>query len=246
MVDLSPLLTAPGNLILSLLVPLAASDDEARASLAVTIGLVFWLAVLLFGWLGASRLRRLYANARQTMRPADALILHGLNEAGSGARRAVESVSWPAVWGAAWRAEVVHLGLYVLVPLAWEGGRAVLIMVFFPLMMLGFGDKHVSATDGTLAHLRSPECWTFVGFCSGPRSDFLHEPVIDASTCVSPGNCAPGRALVPDSGGWLWKVLWALLSLAWIGAWRNPPESTRTQEASTLKISQKIWLFACQ
>ncbi len=231
MVDFSPLLTTPGKLILALLVPVVPGDDEARASPTVTVGFVFWLAALLLGWLAASRLRALYADARKATRPLESGILAELREAGGLARRAAESVSWPAVWGALWRAQLVHIGLYLLIPLAWEIMRRVLIMVLFPFMMLGFSEKHVSATDGTLAHLHSPACWTFVAFCVGPRSEFLHEPVIDASTCVTPGNCAPGRVLVADSGGWLWKTLWALLSLAWIGLWwsaRAAPQVNRS------------------
>ena len=108
--------------------------------------------------------------------------------------------------------------LYALVPLAWEIGRWALLIIFLPFTVLSFADQKRGATDGTLDHLARPACWTFATPCAGPRSGFLHTPVVQASQCVN-YVCPPGEAKVPDSGGVFWKLLWAALTLAWVVGW---------------------------
>lgn len=215
------LLTGPGELLVRLLLPSNPWDDgEARAHFAVTLGILFWIVVLVtlrFSW---SVLR---PALKQSAAAGSQFAQHRALAAGRAAmqtlRRFVGTWSWPEVWGATWRAQVVHVALYAGWPVLWESARLALVIMLLPFSILSFADQKRGATDGTLDHLARPACWTFVTPCAGPRSDFLHTPVIEASQCRSAGDCPPGVAIVSDFGGWGWKGLWAAISIVWIGLW---------------------------
>jgi hypothetical protein len=129
--------------------------------------------------------------------------------------------------GAAWRAQLVHVALYTAAPLLWEAIRLMLFAALLPLTILGPGNK-AGPYDGTLDHLKSPSCWTFVTFCAGPHSAYLHRPVVHTSECTASGDCPPGHVRVRDQGGWIWKLCWLTFTLTWIRVWRkgNLPRSS--------------------
>ncbi len=215
------LLTGPGELLARLLVPFNPWDDnEARADLVVTLGLVFWVLLLAMVRLFWSVL---WPRLRQSAVAGSQLAQRESQATGRSAMLALQRFigrwTWPEVWGAAWRAQVVHVALYAGWPLLWEAARIALLIVFLPFTILSFADQKRSTTDGTLDHLARPACWTFVTPCAGPRSDFLHTPVIEASQCRGAGDCPPGRAIISDFGGWGWKGLWAAISIVWIRIW---------------------------
>lgn len=197
-------------------------DSEANADLFVTLGIVFWLVVLLTLRLFWSVL---WPWLQKSAPAGSRLAQHQAQTAGRSTMRSLQRFlgtwSWPEVWGAVWRAQVVHIALYAAWPLMWEAARLALLIIFLPFTILSFADQKRDATDGTLDHLARPACWTFITPCAGPRSDFLHTPVIEASQCRSAGDCPPGVAIVSDFGGWGWKGLWAALSIVWIGIWRQ-------------------------
>jgi hypothetical protein len=204
------LLTVPGNILLNLFLDADGPKELIlRESMAPWLGAVFWLTLLL-----AFRLARPIARALRLSPRVPGM---------QGRRRAP---TWRGYrdfrardgWAAIWRAQVVHLALYLGLPLLWEAGRGALIAVFLPILIIGFGDRHIARTDGTLDHLRTPACWTFVGLCPGPRSHFLEDPVMDLSQCVRDA-CPPGQSKVPDFGGWGWKVLWLAISMGWLSWW---------------------------
>jgi hypothetical protein len=201
------LLTVPGTALLNLFLDADGDREIAlRNSIAPWVGAVFWLTLLLIVRSAGPIARVLGLRSS----PIDA----------------TQKLRWPRVegfeardaWAAAWRAQLVHVGLYLGLPLIWEAGRWVLIVAFLPIMIIGFGDTHIAKTDGTLDHLRSPACWTFATPCGGPRSNFLYRPVMDLSRC-SRADCLEGTSILRDYRGWGWKALWLVISAAWIGWW---------------------------
>ena len=204
------LLTVPGNILLNLFLDADSPKELAlRESLAPWLGAVFWLTLLL--------VFRLAGPIARALRRSPGV---------PGTQERRRAPTWRGYrdfkardgWAAIWRAQVVHLGLYLGLPLLWEAGRWVLIAVFLPILIIGFGDTHIAKTDGTLDHLRAPACWTFVGLCPGPRSQFLEDPVMDLSQCVRDA-CPPGQSKLPDFGGWGWKVTWLAISVTWVVLW---------------------------
>lgn len=212
----------PGGWILDLVLPGIPFDDEGRAALDITAGLLFWAIVAVVGclvvkrvvarWRLRSRLSPSQAAGEQRRVPVAAV------KAWSDLRARAAAWTWADAWGATWRAQAVHLALYAAVPLAWEAARTAIFIILLPFTLLSFADQKRELTDGTLDHLRDPRCWTFVTPCAGPRSDILHTPVVHSAECVN-GSCPPGRPVVTDLGGAGWKVLWAALSFGWILAW---------------------------
>jgi len=217
------LLTVPGTWLLNLFLD-ADGDREIvlRNSIAPWVGAVFWLTLLLIVRSAGPIARGL-----------------GLQASPVDAKQNRFKLTWPRIegfkardaWAVAWRAQLVHAGLYLGLPLLWEAGRWVLIAAFLPIMIIGFGDSHIAKTDGTLDHLRSPACWTFAAPCTGPRSNFLYRPVMDLSRC-SRDECPEGTSILRGYGGWGWKALWFAISAGWIGSWwRRSRRVARHDEA---------------
>ncbi len=68
-------------------------------------------------------------------------------------------------WSVAWRAQVVHAVLFVLLPLLAATASFALGIVLMPFLLLGEGDRTVML--GTEArHLREPGCWVMLAPCS--------------------------------------------------------------------------------
>ena len=210
--SLLALLTIPGNWLLRLALHANGVQEAALSeTLAPWLGAVFWLTLILI-IRSAPPLARLL-RGETIPRPAQ-------QDHSATTMPRLPIPSGGTLWGAMWRAQIVHLVLYLGFPLIWEAGRWTLIAMLLPLMIIGFGDTTLARTDGTLDHMARPACWTFAGPCSGPSSAFLYTPVIDLSQCQR-DICPPGEPALRDFGGWGWKALWLVISLIWIWRWRR-------------------------
>jgi hypothetical protein len=123
------------------------------------------------------------------------------------------------VWGAVWRAQVVHLALYAGVPLLLESARAIVFVLFLPLTVMGVGEKR-GLYEGTLDHLAPPICWQFVSARRSPDSEPRAPTATEMQACVRPGRCEAHPVYYADPLGWTWKFAWAALSVLWIVRWR--------------------------
>jgi hypothetical protein len=96
------------------------------------------------------------------------------------------------ITSALWRAQAVHLLLFVVLPVAAAAARAVWGVALLPLLLVGPGDRAESLADG-VAHLAEPGCWVVLAPCS----------VADLAL-VSPrggGGEAVAGAALPGAGG---------------------------------------------
>jgi hypothetical protein len=228
------LVAGPGNVILDLfgLVSPAPSDEsylQRQVSWAMPLGIAFWIVVLLV----------IYAMRRpRAAKSGDA----GLGAVAPGALRPIArrvSSLWQSIrgkwtvrdmWGAAWRAEVVHLALYVGIPLSLETLRVIVFFLFLPLTVLGVGNKGPFFA-GTLDHIASPVCWTFVSWCKSPSAEFRDLSPAEEALCRA-GRCPPPSSRMVDPFGWVWKLAWAAISLTWIGLWRRRQRNAQLPPAS--------------
>lgn len=227
--SLTFLLTGPGALLANLLAPfLDPVDDEAWHHFTVTLGLVFWLVLLLIAGLLWPMVRRRWGRIATGGSPAGAIatwpsvrsVMHALRESAG-------RLTLAKLWGAAWRAEAVHLALYVLVPALFETARMVLFIMFLPLTVMGVGEKR-GMFEGTFDHLARPVCWVFVSYCPSPAGEFRTLTPVEVAQCQQAGTCPHGPVLVRDGARWQWKLLWAALAVPWIVLWwRTPPSRPR-------------------
>ncbi len=217
------LVAGPGNVILDLfnVASPAGSDEsyvERQRDLTMPVGIAFWIAALLI-YCVLRRLRLSKAQLAELRRIAD-----------DASRPVASSVSawlhanrdrWTTrqAWGAAWRAEVVHLALYVGTPLSLETLRVIVFFMFLPLTVMGAGNKGPFFA-GTLDHVSSPVCWTVVSWCKSPSAEVRDLRPAEEALCRA-GQCPPLSSRKVDPFGWVWKVAWAAISLAWIGLWRR-------------------------
>ena len=217
------LVAGPGNVILDLfnVASPALSDEgylERQRDLTMPVGIAFWIAVILIYFV----LRRIRLSKSQ---------LAGVRRIATDATRPVtNSVTawlhtnkdqWTArqVWGAIWRAEVAHLALYVGMPLAMESLRVIIFIMFLPLTVMGVGNKGPFFA-GTLDHVSSPVCWTFVSFCKSPSAEMRNLSPAEEALCRA-GHCPALSTFMVDPFGWVWKLVWAAISVTWIGLWRR-------------------------
>ena len=82
------------------------------------------------------------------------------------------------VWGAVWRAEVVHLTLLVLIPLALGLVQLLLSIVFLPFLLLSFGDTN---REDPPSHLRSPGCWIAMAPCAAAEAPLIRLPTFGSN-----------------------------------------------------------------
>ena len=228
--SLTFLLTGPGALLANLLAPvLEPVDDEAWHHFTVTLGLVFWLVLLLIAGLLWPMARRRWARLATAGSPAGAVRRHGRPPKVPCTRcgNAQARVTFAKLWGAAWRAEAVHLAVYVLVPLLFETARMALFIMFLPFTVMGVGEKR-GMFEGTFDHLARPVCWVFVSYCPSPAAEFRALTPVEVAQCQQTGSCPRGPVLIRDGARWQWKLLWAALAVPWIVLWwRKPPSPPR-------------------
>ena len=204
MASLTFLLTVPGDFLFDVLFPSGPpADSEARAPMAIALGVAFWgvaCVAIRVVWRIASR---------------------GVKAAFPAARVAAwwRSRTFIEVWSIAWRAQAVHAAIYAVLPLLWEAARFAFIAVTLPLWIIGPGSGF-KPTDGTLDHLRQPACWTFVTLCQGPRSNHVSARMAADPDCRREP-CPTNRSLPGRWADWIIKGLWALLALAWVVTWRR-------------------------
>ncbi len=217
------LVAGPGNVILDLF-NVASPDGsdagyvERQRDLAMPVGVVFWIAVLLI-YLVLRRLR-LRAGALAGARRSVAVASRPVADSVAAWLRSHRD-RWTArqAWGAIWRAEVVHLALTMAIPLTLETLRLVMFLMFLPLTVLGPGNKGPFFA-GTLDHVASPVCWTFVSWCRSPSAAIRDLRPAEEALCRA-GQCPPLSSRMADPFGWVWKLAWAAISATWIGLWRR-------------------------
>ena len=227
--DLSLLLTVPGEWLISLWNPsyramqaeaqaadpsLFAQGTEAHADLAISLGIAFWIVMVPVLLLALRR-----------MRPR----AHGFGKGlGTFVRRIAAGGTWRqmagTVWRVAWRAQMVHLALFVLAPLLWLALRFVLFAVFMPFSVMSFADQSgPGSASSALSHLDRPACWTFVSRCNSP-SAYFHR---DRADCQSNDDCSKAPIRLDDRWLATWKVAWLVMTALWIVVWRVRLKSKR-------------------
>ena len=126
------------------------------------------------------------------------------------ARRALARI--PALlWAAAWRAQAVHLGLFVALPLALFWSHQLLDVALMPLPLLGFGD-HDDRSPLLPPHLQQPGCWLALATCG-----WAEQVLPGLPTQAVPEE--PAEPFLPLPTALTGRHLWFLLWLLWFGRW---------------------------
>ena len=213
--DLTPIVTVPGELLLALWRPSAfETESEARADLAISLGVVFWILLLVVGILSW---RRWQPGARALTAMAVKSGLAGWEMTTRQWRALAGPLTWRRTWGMVWRAELAHLAVYALLPLGWAAGRAMLFVLFMPFSVMSFGDQ--PGEKGTFDHLRRPECWTFVSLCASPSAQFRGLTALERTACQQGKKCPSLPISYSDRWQMAWKLLWTVLATLWIARW---------------------------
>ena len=219
--DLTLIVTAPGELLLALWTPSEfTGESEARADLAISLGLMFWMAVLTIGLLSRRRW--------DSMVSALACAAIGLGQTGWETalrqwRAFARPGTWRRAWSIVWRAEMAHLAVYALIPSGIAAGRAVLFGLFLPFSVMSFADQ--PGASSAFDHLRRPVCWTFVSLCASPSAQFRGLTALELSACQRAERCPTLPIAYSDRWQWAWKLLWAALATLWIARWWRSHES---------------------
>lgn len=213
--DLTPIVTAPGELLLALWNPSEfKAESEVRADLAISLGLLFWMLVLMSA---ALLRRRWHSSVSMLTGVAVGLGLAGWETAVRWWRTLAGPGAWQRTWGVVWRAEMAHLAVYGLLPLGIAAGRAVLFVLFLPFSVMSFADQ--PGGSRAFDHLRRPQCWTFVSFCASPSAQFRALTASEESACQRGARCPTLPIAYSDRWQWAWKLLWAALAAWWIARW---------------------------
>lgn len=68
------------------------------------------------------------------------------------------------IWAAAWRAEALHLAMFIVAPVLAALGKLAVAFAFPLLLIIGPGDPMLYVKRGT-EHLRQPGCWLALAPC---------------------------------------------------------------------------------
>jgi hypothetical protein len=121
------------------------------------------------------------------------------------------------ITSALWRAQVVHLLLFVVLPAMAAAARTVLGVALLPLLLVGPGDRTVSLADG-VAHLAEAGCWIALAPCS-LADRVLHQPRSASADSPSPGATAAAAVevepLLPLPTAFTLRHAWFGLWLLW-------------------------------
>jgi len=216
---LASLLAWPGELLVTAFS--GAADDETYLArirdYALPLGIVVWLLASFAArqwWLARRRPHEAQARAESIIRVAREGSI-AVERAIAPPLRALERAwSWPLVWGAAWRAQVVHLALYAVLPVLMSIAEAVFFTALF------FPGNSVAKVYSSLSHLDHPVCWVFVSNCRSPDSSSRLLTEEEAAQCNA-GRCPSPSDTLIDSHRWMWKGAWALITIAWVLRWRK-------------------------
>jgi len=223
---LTSLLAAPGRALL-MIFSNPESDEMLISNVrdfALPLGIVCWLVALFVARVAwyATRRPEALARADRVTRYAVAMSRRIGHRVASQWRALAHEWTWPDVWGAAWRAEVVHLALYLGVPLLLESLRVLAFGLTLPFSVLGGYKGETFA--GAVKHLKNPVCLVFASNCRSPSHNFRSATDSEKAQC-SAGPCPPDTVWLVDPYWWVWKGAWAVIALAWIRRWRKrqPP-----------------------
>lgn len=80
------------------------------------------------------------------------------------------------LWSAIWRAQIVHLLVFIVMPVVIACVQIVITLLFFPFAIIGsMGNGTIEPGKTITAHLAEPWCWVAGGPCS--LTDTLHWPI---------------------------------------------------------------------
>ncbi len=219
--DLSDWLLVPGEWLFehSGLSSLGAMDQD-RGNAVVTLGLAFWIVLLLVTWRlwhvwrPHSTGRIATGHARSDDSWASELSGHAAST-----RAWLQSWTLREAWGWALRLQATHLIVFVAPTLAVVLTKYALFILFFPLTIMSFADQ--TGPIARLEPLDRPACWTFVSWCVSPAASFRKRTDAERAACGDDKRCAESRVALPDRAQPYFKLAWVLLAMAWIGTWRR-------------------------
>jgi hypothetical protein len=116
------------------------------------------------------------------------------------------------VWAALWRAEAVHLGLFVVAPLLLGLLKLLLGIVFLPLLLVGFGDTDLGTRD---SHLREAGCWIALAPCSIADASLIEFPARTVAAPDSQANPTPREPFAEWPSAVTLRHLWFAAWLSW-------------------------------
>jgi hypothetical protein len=127
-------------------------------------------------------------------------------------------------WAAAWRAQVAHWAVLVVLPLALVLARVLWGVALLPFALLGAGDRHMDLTAG-LSPLRQPACWVVLMPCALADQTVWAMPWAEglASDSAPDGGVAQAEPFLPLPTAITLRHVWFGLWLAWfvLHLWRR-------------------------
>lgn len=112
------------------------------------------------------------------------------------------------LWAAAWRLQVAHWAVFVLVPAAAVVANAAFGIALLPFQLLGPGASSTELGTG-VAHLASPACWLALAPCSFAEIPLAPLPWAERlADAVEP-------PMMPWPAALNVRHLWLALWLAW-------------------------------
>lgn len=126
------------------------------------------------------------------------------------------------VWAAAWRAQGLHLVLFVALPLALFWLHQLWDVALMPMPLMGFGE-HDDRSPLLPPHLQQPGCWLALAPCGWAEQDLPGLPVRAVPD-------APTEPFLPLPTAVTGRHLWFALWLVWFGRWLWQQRAARKDE----------------
>jgi hypothetical protein len=136
------------------------------------------------------------------------------------------------IWSALWRAQVVHLGVFVVLPALAAMLQIALGVVLLPFQLIGEGRQELALT-GPIHHLAQPGCWVALLPCSlGDRAIVV--PTRSANSVPPQNRPTPKTAEEPEPFMPLPTALtirhaWLIALLTWFGVFLVRRERRRSR-----------------
>jgi len=223
-------LLVPGEWLHRLLNGPVVDGREPDGEIVVLLGLVVWLVGLVAAAVAWHFRAAITRHSERVAAPLQARMPALAGKADERLAR-VDAWSMRDVWGVVWRAEVVHLVVYVLPVLAIAAGKFVLFALFLPFSVMSFADQ-----TGPLVRvepLDRPACWTFVSWCPTPFARYRRVNANDDAACRLAGDCPTQRVVSRDPARAAFKLAWFALAVAWVVAWQRRRAGPRPRPAPT-------------
>lgn len=116
-------------------------------------------------------------------------------------------------WGAAWRAQALHLAFFVVPPLLLSLGKMLMTLALPLLVIVGPGDRTMHVGKGT-AHLHEPGCWIALAPCAYAEARVPGLPDL-YDTHEDSAFAHPSQRFAEWPHALSWRHLWFAGWLAW-------------------------------